>query len=211
MNRPLLLTLPSGAQAREDAWTWLSIGACGLVWLLVQAIAPLGFFTRANDTAGHASGVAWLIAVSSVWLLLWCLVHRMGKGEGAVLPHLHGVMLALAINATLVEWGLPVLWFALGWAWHEAWLAAARTLLLGLLVRHHLQHALPGGWCTSLRRVWAVVVLMTVAATAGWHVQQTRSDPDALPYVQNVQPSVLLMRRGPSTHQALEALWPQED
>jgi hypothetical protein len=180
------------------------------VWVVVEGVAPLLMVILASDSTDHWSHWTQKLAQAGVWVLGWAVLHRLVQGVSAVSTHLHATALALAVDATVLQWGLPSLWFALAWTWNPAWEVGAQYLLLGLLVRHHLMQVLPGGWDPGIRRLGTGVLVVLVLSATAWHEVQRWADPDRLPYVQNVLPAALVLSMGSSTNEAVNALWPDE-
>jgi hypothetical protein len=187
-------------------WTIL----CLTVWLLVDGVAPMFLLVQSGDSAAHWSYWTEKLVQAGVWVLGWTLLHRLVQGANDVPTHLHATALALAVDATVLQWGLPGLWFALAWPWHPAWMVGAQYLLLGWLVRHHLMQVLPGGWGPGIQRLGTGVLVVLVMSATAWHEVQRWADPDGLPYVQNVFPAALVVKTGVDTEAAVQALWPDE-
>ena len=181
------------------------------VWVLVQGVVPLLTATQAGEAADHLKNWAVMVALATAWVSVWAVLHRMAQATGAVLTHVHATTAALAIDATLIQWGLPALWFASGWTWHGVWGASAQCLLVAVLVRHHLMQVLPGGALgPGLKRLLGAAVLVALLSVTLWHGGQRRADPDRLPYEPNVFPASIVLNPGVFTGQALDRLWPHE-
>jgi len=196
--RPMPLT--------RNPWALSAALLCLILWLVLSVLLPWKFAIQAHEGAERLSAAAGWLAAALVWTLLWSVWHRSQNGEQAVLRYLQPVAWTLLFQATLVEWLLPALWFALAWpgmGWAQ-W--GAQGALLGGLLYHHLRTL----WVESSRRmamgVSTMMGVMCVAVMALSDIAHGASEPEAMPYTPNVQPGGLMLNRGQAVDEGLNRL-----
>ena len=201
---------PVPANVKPSLATLLVSAGLWVAWAALQAAFPLT--TAVTTTEAHAIGSqsALMLAAASVWVLTWTVIHRLVTGSSAFLAHLRSVGAALFLEVLLVQWLVPIAWFALAWNRHDVAMAMAQWVVMGLLVRHQLRLVHAGGRDTEIHRVWAAVLLVSALSVGYWQTARLHEDPYKLPFSHNAQPAVFMLHQGTNTAQALASLWPIE-
>ncbi len=110
----------------------------------------------------------------------------------------------------MVQWLIPIVWYAFALKWHEVATAGLQCLVIGLLVRHQLLLLHSGKLSGDVNRLWLGTLMVLCIASSFWGYVQPRTDQDRLPYLQNVQPSMFQLSNGKPTDLALPSLWPED-
>lgn len=204
----VLATVPVNAKSH-----WVALLLCaGLwtVWAALQIALPLNMAVTTVQTHAIGNDSALMLAAASVWVLAWSVIHRWATGSSAILPHLRAVGLALLMEVLLVQWLVPIAWFALAWNQHDVAMAIAQCVVVGLLVRHQLRLVQAGDFDSETQRAWAAVVLVSALSVGYWQTARLHEDSDKLPFSHNTQPAVFMLYQGSNTAEALANLWPDQ-
>jgi hypothetical protein len=178
-----------------------------LVWLMQGVVQSFVWAVQDAETAQQLQGMVLLALGSLLWLSAWSALSLARLGQALWTVHAPIVVSGLWVHAVLVEWGLPVAWFALGWGWTSATADAATMVLLMWIVRWHLSRLLAIQSQRTANRVWWAVLLLVVGLSylyqqAGW-----AEDLSSLPYESRLFPGGWMVQAGESTEKALETLW----
>lgn len=177
------------------------------IWLGMFAWRLSWSYTQPTDLAILIKVFVSEIRDVMLWLLAWAAFTYAKNGEFRFAAHALVAVGICLFDQLLLSFALPLLFFAIGWAWNEdmskfIW---AVTLCIGALAHLHIAVGMNH---SGTRRIWgaaSAISLILYGATL-WAEANDQESRQKLPYGANIYPAILATKPAMSIEDGVDRI-----
>ena len=180
-----------------------------LAWLAAQLWVYLPIHSSVADAAFIIKLMVEEIAILACWISAWSWVTWQEQGRTRLAEHTIIAACASFLDAAVLNYALPWMFFNLGWPWPTDTHNIPNTVIITLAALIHLHLASRIGLNLRLFALWlASSVLATALVTAHtWANKNDRAAADQLPYSPNIYAPDFVVTPEHKLREGLEQMW----
>ena len=180
-----------------------------LTWLAAQLWVYLPTYSSVTDAAFITKLMVEEIAFLAVWISAWSWVTWQEQGRTRLAEHTIIAAGASFIDAAVLNYGIPWMFFNLGWPWPNDMHNTPKTALITLTVLIHLQMASRQGLNRRLFALWLAgsVLAMVLVSADTWAKKNDQAAAEKLPYSPNIYAPTFVVKPEHKLNEGLEHMW----
>ena len=180
-----------------------------LTWLAAQLWVYLPTYSSVTDAAFITKLMVEEIAFLAVWISAWSWVTWQVQGRTRLAEHTIIAAGASFIDAAVLNYGIPWVFFNLGWPWPIDMHNTPKTALITLTVLIHLQMASRQGLNRRLFALWLAgsVLAMVLVSADTWAKKNDQAAAEKLPYSPNIYAPTFVVKPEHKLSEGLEHMW----
>lgn len=180
-----------------------------LAWLAAQLWVYLPTYSNVADAAFITKLMVEEIAILACWISAWSWVTWQEQGHTRIAEHTIIAAGASLIDAAVLNFALPWMFFNLGWPWPVDMHNIPNTALITLAALVHLHLACRTGLNLRLFVLWLAgsVLAMTLVTAHTWAQNNDRAAADKLPYSPNIYAPNFVVTPEHKLRDGLEHMW----
>lgn len=183
-----------------------------LTWMAAQLWVYLPTFSSVTDAAFITKLMVEEIANLVVWISAWSWVTWQVNGRTRLTEHTTIAAGASFIDAAVLNYGIPWMFFNLGWPWPNDMHNTPKTVLIALTVLIHLHIASRKGLNRRLFALWLAgsVLAMGLVSADTWSKKNDQAAAEKLPYSPNIYTPTFLIKPEYNLRDGLEHMWKKD-
>lgn len=180
-----------------------------LAWLAAQLWVYLPTYSSDADAAFITKLMVEEVAILACWISAWSWITWQEQGRTRLAEHTIIAAAASLINAAILNYALPWMFFNLGWPWPTDMHNIPNTVLITLaaLVQLHLASRI--GLNLRLFALWMAgsVLAISLVSAHTWANKNDRAAADKLPYSPNIYAPAFVVTPEHKLREGLEHMW----
>ena len=180
-----------------------------LAWLAAQLWVYLPIYSSAADTAFITKLMVEEVAILSCWISAWSWVTWQEQGRTRLAEHNIIAAGASFIDAAVLNYALPWMFFNLGWPWPTDIHNIPNAVLITLTALMHIHLASRIGLNLRLFAMWVAgsVLAISLVTAHKWAKKNDQAAADKLPYSPNIYAPAFLVTPEHKLREGLEHMW----
>ena len=180
-----------------------------LAWLVAQITLYWPSYTSATDAAFITELMVDEIATVAMWIAVWGWLTWVEQGRARLSEHIIIASVASFVDVAILNFGIPWMFFNLGWPWPVDTYNIPRAALITLTALVHLHWVTRKGVNPKLFATWLAASLLTMSLVAAhtWAKNNDYEAADKLPYSPNIYPPTFSVKPEHNLHDGLEHMW----
>jgi hypothetical protein len=183
-----------------------------LTWLGAQLWVYLPTYSSVVDAAFITKLMVEEIAILAVWISAWSWVTWQVQSRTRLAEHTIIAAGASFIDAAVLNYGIPWMFFNLGWPWPNDMHNTPKSALITLTVLIHLHIASRKGLNRRLFTLWLAgsVLAMLLVTADTWAKKNDQAAAEKLPYSPNIYAPTFVLTPEHKLGEGLEQMWSRE-
>ena len=180
-----------------------------LTWLAAQLWVYLPTYSSVTDAAFITNLMVEEIAILAIWISAWSWVTWQVQGRTRLAEHTIIAAGASFIDAAVLNYGIPWVFFNLGWPWPNDMHNTPKTVLITLTVLIHLHMASRHGLNRRLFALWVAgsILAMVLVSADTWAKKNDQAAAEKLPYSPNIYAPAFVVKPEHKLSEGLEHMW----
>jgi len=180
-----------------------------LTWLAAQLWVYLPTYSSVTDAAFITNLMVEEIAILAIWISAGSWVTWQGQGRTQLAEHTIIAAGASFIDAAVLNYGIPWMFFNLGWPWPNGMHNTPKTVLITLTVLIHLHMASRHGLNRRLFALWLAgsILAMVLVSANTWAKKNDQAAAEKLPYSPNIYAPAFVVKPEHKLQEGLEHMW----
>lgn len=180
-----------------------------LSWLAALLWVYLPTYSSDTDAAFITKMMVEEIAFLAVWISAWSWVTWQVQGRTRLAVHTIIAAGASFVDAAILNYGIPWVFFNLGWPWPNDMHNTPKTALITLTVLIHLHMASRQGLNRRLFALWLAgsVLAMVLVSADTWAKKNDQAAAEMLPYSPNIYAPAFVVKPEHKLSEGLEHMW----
>lgn len=186
----------------------LAIGSF-LVWVVAQLALYWPSYTSVTDAALITESMVEEIATVTIWIAAWSWLTWVEQGRTRLSEHIIIASIASFIDVAVLNYGIPWMFFNLGWPWPVDMHNIPKAALITLTALVHLDWVTRKGVNPRLFATWlaASLLIMSLVTAHTWANNNDYEAADKLPYSPNIYPPTFIVKPERNLQDGLEHMW----
>jgi len=178
-------------------------------WLAALLWVYLPTYSSVTDAAFITKMMVEEIAFLAVWISAWSWVTWQVQGRTRLALHTSIAAGASLIDAAVLNYGIPWMFFNLGWPWPNDIHHTPTAALITFTVLIHLHMASRNGLNRELFALWLAgsVLAMALVSADTWAKKNDQDAAEKLPYSPNIYAPAFVIKPEHKLREGLEHMW----
>jgi hypothetical protein len=180
-----------------------------LSWLAAQLWVYFPMYSSVTDVAFITKLMVEEIAMVACWIGVWAWLTWMEQGRARLFEHICVAAAASFLDAAVLNYGLPWMFFNLGWPWPVDMHNIPKTALITITALVHLHLVTRKGLNIRLFALWMAGSLLAIFLVTAhtWAKKNDRAAADKLPYASNIYAPSFVVTPEHKLKEGLEHMW----
>jgi hypothetical protein len=180
-----------------------------LAWLAAQLWVYLPTYSGVADAAFITKLMVEEIAILACWISAWSWVTWQEQGRTRLAEHTIIAAGASFIDAAVLNYALPWMFFNLGWPWPNDTHNIPNAVMITLAALIHLHLASRIGLNLRLFALWFAgsVLAISLVTAHTWAKKNDRAAAEKLPYSPNIYAPAFVVKPEHKLQEGLEQMW----
>lgn len=180
-----------------------------LAWLAAQLWVYLPIYSSVADAAFITKLMVEEIAILACWISAWSWVTWQEQGRTSLAEHTIIAACASILDAAVLNYALPWMFFNLGWPWPTDTHNIPNTVIITLAALIHLHLASRIGLNLRLFALWLAgsVLAISLVTAHTWAEKNDQAAADKLPYSPNIYAPTYVVTPEHKLREGLEYMW----
>lgn len=180
-----------------------------LSWLAAQLWVYFPMYSSVTDVAFITKLMVEAIAIVTCWIGFWAWLTWVEQGRARLVEHICIAAAASFVDAAVLNYALPWMFFNLGWPWPVDMHNVPKTALIIIAALTHLHLVARKGLNIRLFALWMAVSLLAIFLVTAhtWAKNNDLAAADKLPYASNIYVPTFVVMPEYKLKEGLEHMW----